>query len=645
MSTNPGSDLVGYLSTKGIRTFKAAGTEVTAHCFFDCSEDSSKGKGKLYLNTDSWLYDCKRCGCRGNRKTLLEHFGDVDDETYLPGTDPGARRKALTEGVTLAQDMLLNNTAVLEYLTGPERGLTEQTIMDAGIGYAPTSWGVGGMLTKTNDRRDVVHAGWMNPKGQEFFSGHILIPYTAHGVVVQVRGRAYVPGKDLPGAKYVTPAGDNVRLYNADALHGAQVAVIVEGEFDCLVLQQALRRSPDPLVRAIAVVAVAGSQTLPEGFASYFEDCKRVYIGLDSDTAGSLGAERMEKLLGSKARRLVLPDALPKCDWTTYLAPSGSGVHSGHTAADVQNLMADADRVGRVLLTPRDASRLLNKRDLAGRVNLGFRSLDMHMGGGLTAGQIVIPIARTGAGKSAWLATVAHNVRQAPHLVVSLELTAAEFWYRLGKIARFFQPNLTEEELIHEYRNVRFFDRRIKPGELTRLCEEFVDDVGSDPASVTLDYIGYAAKAYPGGSQYERTTNCVMSLKEEAKAGAFVLAAPHQAGRGAAGGQRVKSEDARDSGAIEDTADVLMSLYRPSDAAPSPVFDGIVHAEILKNRNGRTGATVPLVFAMASMLLVEKADPAARAAELENDMTLKGDTYSQILAHRQKASAVQLRLA
>jgi hypothetical protein len=638
-----GSDLVAYLSTKGIRTYQGAGDEVTAHCFMGCQDGDPKGKGKLYLNTGSWLYSCKRCDARGGRKALIEHFGDEDDVTWMPGTDPSARRKALGEGVKLAQEMLLNNPAVVEYLTN--RGLTPQTILDAGLGYAPTSWGLGSSLTKTNDRRDVTNAGWLTREGQEFFSGAILIPYYDHGHVVQVRGRVYVPGKTVEGAKYITPTGDNARLYGADDLLGARTAIVVEGEFDRLALKQALMRSTDPAVRAIAVVSVAGSQTLPTGFAGYFEHCRRVYIGFDADDAGRMGAARAEQMLGSKARILQLPDALPQCDWTDYLAPKGSGVHAGHAATDVLDLMSRADSVGRLLITPRDAHLQLGRSIDEGGLLLGFSALDMHLGMGIQPGQICIPIARTGAGKSALLATIVYNALPHTQLVVSLELTAAEFWNRLIKIARFWDPNISDEALMMMFDNIRFYEKRIKPGDLPRLCEEFADDVGSDPFAVYVDYIGYAAKAYPGSSQYERVTRCVLDLKEDAKAGRFRLVAPHQAGRGAAGGVRVKSEDARDSGAIEDTADVLMSLYRPIEAQSGQnTFDGEVLAELLKNRNGRKDVTANLIFSMASLVLVQRSDKAASLATLENNLITRGDTYTKVLSHRRKSGAEQLRL-
>jgi hypothetical protein len=645
-----GEDVVGYLSTKGIRTFRAAGAEVTAHCFIACQDGDPKGKGKLYVNTETWLYSCKRCGASGGRKALLTHFGDQDKDTlaWTPGTDPAKRRKALTEGVTLAQDMLLENPEVLAYLTGPKRNLTEQTIMDAGIGYAPASWGLGAMLTATNDRRDVVNAGLLTKEGQEFFSGHILIPYKSHDNVVQVRGRAYHPSKTLEGPKYVTPLGDSVRLYNADALLGATRAIVVEGEFDCLALQQALRRSRDPLVQAIAVVGISGSQTLPSGFINYFDACKRVYVGLDPDDPGRIGADKIVELLGSKSRRIDLPDDLPATDWSDYLAPAGVSIHSGHKAEDVCNLMAAADRVGRTLVTPRDAAISLAKTATTGGLQLGFPGLDLHLGSGVLPGQICIPIARTGAGKSALLASIIYNARRHPMLVISLELTAAEFWNRLAKIARFFDPNIGDEELLMLFANIRFYEKRIKPGDVLRLCDEFTEDVGSDPFGVVVDYIGYAAKAYPGANQYERTTRAVLELKEDAKAGSFALLAPHQAGRAAAGGIRVRAEDSKDSGAIEDTADILMSLYRPNEVTtnggnPQP-FDGNVQSELLKNRNGRIGVTVPLLFSMASLVVVQKNGQHARHAQMENDMIMRGDQYPAILQHRRNSSAQQLQL-
>lgn len=623
-----------YLARKGIRTFKAAGVEVTTQCWW-CN-DGKQNKRKLYLNTDTWQYSCKVCDEHGGRKSLLAYFGDDqrDELRWAPGTDPALRRKVLTEAVALAQDMLYANPKVLKYLT-QERGLDPQTIVDARLGYAPTSWGFGRMLTQTNHRLDVVNAGILTKEGQEFFSGHILIPYVSHGQVVQLRGKIFVPGKI--NGKYVSPIGDDARLYGTDDLLGAKTAVIVEGEFDRLALKQALRNSPDPHLREIAVVGLAGANTFPVGFERMFDECARVYAGLDPDDAGDIANDRLKEILGPKKRDLKLPRELPKCDWSDYLGPKTekNTVHFGHTWRDVQNLIEIADAEGRRLFTIKDTQRQLHRIETTvGGVDIGFRDLDRWMGG-IKPGQLFIPLARTGAGKTSFLASITYNVRSRPTLVLSLEMTAAEYYDRLRRAMWFWNPLATDEDIAREFAKVRIFDATISKGEMLRLADEFAQEVGEPPQVVMVDYLGYAAKHFMGSSQYERVTNTVLTLKEEAKAGQFALIAPHQAGRQAAGGVPVRAEDARDSGAIEDTADVLMSLFRPGDAEHNAT-DATVTAGILKNRNGRKDVQSHLVFSLASLVLVQRSTREAQVVDDENRLILTGETAVKVREYRRQ---------
>ena len=633
------ADLVSYLATKGVRTFRAAGPEITAHCWW-CPDGNPKGKGKLYLNTETWAYHCKRCTVSGGQRQLMEHYGDeLEAREYLPGTDPALRRQVLEAATEMAGEWLLSNPAVLTYLTG--RGLTEATIVNARLGYVPGAWGLGRELRPQHAFADIKAAGLMTAEGQEFFAGHILIPYISHGQPVQLRGRSYVPGKAPTGAKYVTPQGENARLYNSDSLHGADQAIVVEGELDALVLQQALSRADDPKLRTTAVVAIAGAETFPDRFASYFDTCRRVYIGFDPDSPGRAGAEKAATLIGSKARVLRLPEDLPSCDWTDYLQPKGLGVHAGHTWRDVAALMNAADSVGRTLYTAMDALAQWQRIDRQiGGILTGIEGLDRYIAPGLKPGQMMIPLARTGVGKSAFLASLTYNLRERPQLIVSLELTAAEYWDRLMRIGRFYNPLATEEEVALSFAKTRIFDRRIKPGELMRLADEFAEDVGEPPQVIGLDYIGYASGAYAGNSQYERTTRAVMALKEDAKAIGAAMIAPHQAGRTAAGGVPVKAEDARDSGAIEDTADILLGLFNPSEADVATGFTGQVNCTILKNRNGRKNVGIPLLFSMMSLVMVEKASPSGIVVEDENRLILSGETYAKALEYR-RANARQ----
>jgi hypothetical protein len=639
-------DLSAYLSSHGIRTFKAAGSEVTAHCWW-CQDGDPKGKGKLYLNTESWMYSCKRCDTRGNRKQLLRHFGDEDREDlkWLPGQDPAMRRKALSEAAELASDMLHNNPAIMDYLKG--RGLSVDTIVEARLGYAPASWSLMRELRGSNTFADLRSAGVVTEGGQDFFSNHILIPYLSHGDVVQLRGRSMSP---TAVAKYVTPAGDATRLYGSDDLHGARDVIIVEGEFDRLMLKQALKISIDPVLRATAVVSVAGAMSLPDGFESYFEECRKVYVGFDPDDTGTKAALKVKDLLGSKCRILHLPTDLPKCDWSDYLrAKDDKNIHGGHTWRDVQRLIFDADAEGRRLFTARDAFLQWQKiEDEVGGIGFGYSDLDTWISPGLKPGQMCIPLARTGVGKTTFLANVAYNNRTRPTLLVTLEMTAPEVYNRLRRIAQFWNPLANDDDITQVLSNLRIVDQRMKTGDMTRLCEEFNDEVGAPPQLVMVDYLGYYANSVRGGSPYERVSLAVSGLKEEAKAAQVALIVPHQAGRTAAGGQPVTVTDARDSGVIEDTADILLSLYKPSDAdTGGQAVDGTVRSEILKNRNGRVNVTTSLNFSLASLVLVDKHSREGRLVDEENALIHRGEDYAAVRRMRVASAGIsrQMRLA
>lgn len=624
-------DLPAYLSGKGVRVYKAAGTEVTAHCLW-CSDGDPRGKGRLYLNTESGLWSCKRCDSRGNWKSLLRHFGDEDraEFEFAPGTNPAMRRKALSEAADLATDMLYSNPDILEYLT--DRGLWLSTIVEARLGYVPVSWSLVRELRGANTYADLRSAGLSLPEGGDFFSGHILIPYLSHGDVVQLRGKS-----TAAGGKYVTPMADNARLYNASSLHGARDALIIEGEFDTLAVQQHLRTSKDPILRDMAVVGLPGANALPTSFASYFEGCRKVYIGLDPDDVGEKATDRIKEMLGTKSRVVHLPAGIPKVDWSDWLRPkTDAHPNGGHGLADIERLIFEADAEGRRLFTVRDAFQKWQRIETdVGGIQLGFRDLDTWIAPGLKPGQLCIPLAKTGTGKTMWLINVAWNLRARPTLLCSLEMSAAEVYLRLQRVANFWFPLATDADIAGMLRNLLIYDRGMTAGDLTRVVSDFTDEMGVPPQVVMLDYLGYYANRMRGGTPYERTSQASIGLKEEAKAGEFVLISPHQVGRGTAEGVPIELGAARDSGAVEETADVLLSLYRPSDADRTSVADGTVRMEVLKNRNGRKNVTTSLNFSLASLVLVDKSSLASRTVEDENMLIMRGETYGAVRRFRQ----------
>ncbi len=618
-------DVSAYLAGKGVSVRRGPGLEVVIHCLF-CPDGDPKGRGKMYVNGETWLWDCKRCGERGNRKLLLRHFGDQDEVAYVPGFDPGKRRKVLSEAADVAAEMLEANPKVLASLKA--RGLTMRTVVDYRIGYVPASWSLAHTLRTTNANPDLIASGLLTQQGQDFFSDRITIPYLSHGDVVQLRGK-----DPRTGGKYLTPTGDPVRLFNADALADATDVVITEGEFDCLVLQQALELADDPKLRAIAVVGIPGADGLCQGFTSYFESARRVYVALDPDETGKKAALRIKEALGSKARIVRLPEDMPKCDWTEFFASRGKDWR------DVATLLSAADAEGRRLWTIGDSERQWRhvEEDIGG-VRLGIPQLDAWLGTGLKPGQVMIPLAKTGVGKTNFLCNVAWYCRERPLLYVTLEMTRAEIYERLRRIAHFWNPTATDADIREYYSLLRIVDlNRVAEGELTKLAEEFAEEVGRPPELAFVDYLGYYAKGMKGKDQYEKTGNAAMSIKADAKSMFLPLITPHQVNRSADEGKPISLDDARDSGAVEETGDVVIGLWAPGDSMQTvggQQVNSSVRYSALKNRNGQKNQTAGLVFSYASLVLVPPGSPAARLAEAENAMLWKGDSYADVLRNR-----------
>lgn len=627
------TDVSTYLSEKGLTIFRGSGAEVTTHCIF-CPDGDTKGKGKLYINAESWLYECKRCGERGNQKTLLRHFGDEDKAVaFLPGEDPGVRRKVLEEYVSHAETLLANNDEMMSYLL--RRGLSATTIMEARYGYVPKNYGICSSLATSWKAADLIASGMMNSSGREYFQDRITIPYLSHGTVLSVRG------KD-PKGKYFTATGDVVRLYGIDDLREAEDVIITEGEFDRDVLKQELQSCPDPRLRRTAVVGLPGAGVLPTGFDSYFGQAKRIYIGLDPDDTGRRFALKMKETLGARARIVELPDTLPKCDWSEYI-----GVR-GHGWREIGDLLQSA--AGRRIFSMSAAGSAWRKqRALTAGIRLGFAELDAVLKPGLQPGQVCIPLAKTGTGKTVFLANVTYYNRNRRVLFVSLEMTAVEVYELLQRIYRFWHPMAGPDQMHEDLKTVFIVDEnRLSEKDLEALVEEFTDEVGGPPELMLLDYLGYLARGMKGGDSYEKTGAAVMAVKAMAKQVGAAVIAPHQVNRGAKDGKPLEADDARDSGVIEETGDFVLGLFKPDEAQEVAVagqpgmVTGNVQASLLKSRHGGKGKVFSLKTSAASLVMVDQSNrKACTKIDQENARINRGEHYSDIYADQ---STVQLTL-
>jgi replicative DNA helicase len=393
-------DPVAYLAGKGWHGRATGGHEVVYPCFFDCGEDQSSRKRKLYLNSTTGMYDCKVCGTHGGPYLLAKHFGDILTDNQLHtdqqlAGDPFARRRLLDAATTAAADMLPANPAILDYLTGTTmtpyglgRGLTPETVVERRLGFAGGKhWSLTAALDLTGvDAATLTSTGLARSDGRDTFSTHITIPYLARGHTEQIRGRNI----GATGSKYLSAAGAGVALYNRDSLDDADEVLITEGEFDAMIARQSFAASGDEKLAALAVVALPGTSSWPTDLPGYLTGVRRIWLGLDADEPGRKATAKLADTLGRRARPLALPEMHQ--DWTDWIARGGA------TCEQIAGLFAAAS--GRRVFSMADAGRSWRaQRTLSGGLKTGYTGLDSTILPGLLPGQVAVLYSKTGTGK------------------------------------------------------------------------------------------------------------------------------------------------------------------------------------------------------------------------------------------------------
>lgn len=182
-----------------------------------------------------------------------------------------------------------------------ERGLRDETIRTWGLGYSSAEW----------------IAGLWVP------APCVVIPWWIGGALWQVKVRMLQPraggAKYLPvtwcdaGKRERLPAGQ-AHLFGADTLAGRASGVLVEGEFDCVLLAQ----EAGDLVGVATLGSCATS--LPARAARYLLPLRRVLLAYDADEEGRRGARRQQTRFTS-FERIEVPTGK---DVTEYHLAGGS---------------------------------------------------------------------------------------------------------------------------------------------------------------------------------------------------------------------------------------------------------------------------------------------------------------------------------
>lgn len=256
----------------------------------------------------------------------------------------------------------------------------------------------------------------------------------------------------------------------------------------------------------------------------------------------------------------------------------------------------------------------LNPNDITG-VPTGFFDLD-RMTSGMQAGDLIVLAARPSMGKTALAINIAEHValkEDLPVAVFSMEMGASQLAIRIvGSIGRIDQGRLRTGKLIdEEWPRLNEAIEKLKtvslsidetPGlttsELRASARRLARSCGK-LGLVVVDYLQLMSGSSGGDGENRATELGEISrgLKMLAKELQCPVIALSQLNRGVEQrtDKRPMMSDLRESGAIEQDADVIMFIYRDDYYNKDSKEPNVAEIIIAKQRNGPTG-TVKLTF-------------------------------------------------
>lgn len=262
-------------------------------------------------------------------------------------------------------------------------------------------------------------------------------------------------------------------------------------------------------------------------------------------------------------------------------------------------------------------------------VRTGFAKLD-QVTGGFRPGTLLIVAARPAMGKSALVINMAVNASVlygANVAFFSLEMSKEEICNRILSSKSSISAFKLQNAVIHKDEFIQIEDALniLKPAplfiddrsgvstvEMMAKCRQLKNEHGLD--LVVIDYLQLmsATSSRNQGNRQQEISEISRSLKIMAKELNVPIIALSQLSRGAEqrDEHRPVLSDLRDSGAIEQDADMVMFIYRKLYYNNDPVKPEIEDAEIIlaKNRQGPT-KTVHLKWWAKRTLFFEDSDP------------------------------------
>lgn len=242
----------------------------------------------------------------------------------------------------------------------------------------------------------------------------------------------------------------------------------------------------------------------------------------------------------------------------------------------------------------------------------GFYDLDA-MTSGFQRSDLIIIAGRPSMGKTAFCLNLAHNIAagyKLPVAVFSLEMSQEQLVQRLlaseaeietgylrsGRISQTQWEPLSRAIGILSEMPIFIDDTpNITVTQMRSQARKLQAEQDTDLGLIVLDYLQLMEGA--GDNRVQELSRITRSLKGLARELSVPVIALSQLSRGveARTNKRPMLSDLRESGSIEQDADLVMMLYRDEYYSPDTPDRGIAEVIISKHRNGPTG-TVKLLF-------------------------------------------------
>ncbi|MCS7152021.1 MAG: replicative DNA helicase [Endomicrobia bacterium] len=276
--------------------------------------------------------------------------------------------------------------------------------------------------------------------------------------------------------------------------------------------------------------------------------------------------------------------------------------------------------------------KMMKKPQEVGVIPTGFKKLDEFLAGGLQKSNFVIIAGRPGMGKTSFAMNIAANVaitKKIPVGILSLEMTANELILRLLCSRARIDSNQLRKGILKKEQWVKLTTHAgiISESPLyiddspdlnilelrtrTRRLAHELQSSGQQLGLIIVDYIQRMNGINPRDTRQQEIadiSNAMKSLAKELEIPVIGISQLSRKPEEKDRDKRPRLSDLRESGALEQDADVVIFIYTP-EKKKSVAEEGIetvaeTRLYIAKNRNGPTGE-IPMLFIKEHTIFTE----------------------------------------